>query len=281
VVEVLGLSILPSSLSWPAAIVAAAAALVGCAGQGTATSSAPASSNTADPTVTLPAKPERSPSPAAAVTPATATSTITVRPDAAAIFARLKPGLTQCYEQEKKATPAMIEGKLTLNASIDASGKATCVIPTEDTGLTQEVEDCMSARLEAVAFDRTPAPWTIAVPVLVRSSVVQLGDIKTADKIGFDTVETHRMANAFEKLEAIEPSLTACVRGIDKSAGVRSLLLGARVATDGRNVCAMASSPSTLPASVSDCLVGVLRSTTFPPPKGGPGLILIPMNLTR
>jgi hypothetical protein len=174
----------------------------------------------------------------------------------------------------------MLDGKLTLNASVDATGKPLCVIPTEDKGLTQEVEDCMSARLANERFD-AGAPWAIAIPIAVRAGKVGLGSRETA-ALALESVETHRMADAFETLESLEPALQACVRELDRSSGVRSIVVGARVATDGRTQCALASgSPTAVPEKTADCAAGVLRQAKFPPPTGGPGLILVPIALAR
>lgn len=209
--------------------------------------------------------------PAALPTPAPA-------PDAAAVFAVVKPKLVACYEKGKRTTPAMLDGRLTLHASVDARGKPSCVIPSSDTGLTQEVEDCMSAQLLDTTFTSGQgAPWSAALPIQVRGGVVQLGE-PAAGTTGFESIETYRMPDAFEVLESLVPELQACMRGIDRSARLRSVLVGARVATDGRTQCALAASES-LPAQVGECAAGVLRGAKFPPPRGGPGLVLVPITL--
>ncbi len=196
------------------------------------------------------------------------------------IFARLEPELARCYEAGKRSTPTMLDGKLTMNASIDAAGTTTCVIPTDDTGLTQEVEDCMSSRFAAQSFE-AGSSWSVSVPIVVRAGKVQLG-ASGSDALGFESVETHRMPDAFEALEALVPELEACAREIDRSSGVRTMMVGARIAMDGRTQCALASASSgVLPANAADCAAGVLRSATFPPPKGGPGLVLVPIRLVR
>jgi hypothetical protein len=198
-------------------------------------------------------------------------------PDAAAIFARLKPGLVACYEQGKKATPTMLDGKLRLNASIDAAGKTTCVIPSHDTGLTHEVEDCMSARFAAETFDGG-APWSTSVPVVLRAGALSL-DTRAPEAAGIESLETYRMPDAFEVLESLVPELEGCIRGVDRSSGLRSVLVGARVGADGRTQCALASTSGTLPPEVGDCSAGVLRAAKFPAPKGGSGLVLVPITL--
>lgn len=250
-------------------------ALLGCgapSAHSTAPSGAPASSRS-EPTSTAPASSGRP-------SPTTPTASAKPRPDEAAIFARLEPDLAACYERGRKTVPTMLAGKLTLNASIDASGEATCVIPTDDTGLTKEVEDCMSARLAAERFDAGPA-WTAAVPVAVRGGKVQLGQ-RALESAELGSVETYRMADAFDVLESLVPELQACIRELDRSSGVRSVTVGARVGTDGRTQCALATgSPAVLPAQTSDCTESVLRQARFPPPSGGPGLILVPITVMR
>jgi len=200
-------------------------------------------------------------------------------PDAAAIYARLESGLVRCYELGKKTTPEMTDGKLTLNASIDANGKTTCVIPSDHTGLTQDVEDCMSARFTAETFDEGAA-WSAAVPIVLRGGVLARGE-SAPDTAVIDSVETIRMPDAFEAVEALEPALQACLRSTDRSAGVRGLLVGARVGADGRAQCALASGGGgrALPAGVSECTSGVLRAAKFPPPKRGSGIVLVPINV--
>ena len=174
----------------------------------------------------------------------------------------------------------MLEGKLTLNAAIDSAGKTTCVIPTDDTGLTQEVEDCMSARFAELTFERGAAS-TASLPIAVRAGAVQLGE-QSAGGPMMASVETHRMPDAFDVLESIEPELYACVRDMGRGTGPRSIIVGARVGADGRAQCALASaSPEVGPPKVADCSEAVLRRAKFPPPKGGSGLILVPIARVR
>jgi hypothetical protein len=200
-------------------------------------------------------------------------------PDAAALFARLRPGLVACYEQGRKSTPSMLDGKVTLNASIDAAGRATCVIPSYATGLTQEVQDCMSARFAKESFDEgRGAPWSVAVPVVVRGGAVQLAEL-AAPPAGFESIETYRMPDAFDVLEGLVPDLEGCMQGVDRRLGLRSVLVGARVAADGRVQCALASTSTSLPPKVGECAAGVLRGARFSPPKGGPGLVMVPITL--
>jgi len=168
----------------------------------------------------------------------------------------------------------MLDGRLTLDASIDATGVPTCVIPSDDRGLTQDVEDCMSARFAKERFG-DGAPWSASVPIVVRAGTVTLGERKPAS-LTIESVETVRMPDAFDVLESLEPALHACVRGADQD-GLKSMLVAARIGADGRAQCALASSPGVLSPSVRECATGVLRAAKFPPPKRGSGLVLVPI----
>ncbi len=219
-----------------------------------------------------------------ATSPTTTTTTTTATgapshepPDAAAIYARLESGLVRCYELGKKTTPEMTDGKLTLNASIDTTGKTTCVIPSDHTGLTQDVEDCMSARFTAEKFDAGPA-WSAALPIVLRGGKLARGE-SAPDTAVIESVETIRMPDAFEAVEALEPALQACIRKNDAASGAHGLLVGARVGADGRTQCALATSTGALPAGVGECASGVLRGAKFPPPKRGSGIVLVPINV--
>ncbi|MDB4938734.1 MAG: hypothetical protein JWP87_5706 [Labilithrix sp.] len=235
-----------------------------------------ASGTSPPPTVAAAAAP---PSPAVTRAPAPSSARPRAPLDGAAMFARLQPGLVRCFEQGKKSTPEMTDGKLTLNASLDAHGKPMCVIPSEHTGLTQEVEDCMSAHFLTTSFD-DGAPPAAVVPVVIRAGAVKLGE-PTSGAAKIESVETVRMPDAFDVLESLEPELQACVRSIDKSSGLTGLLVGARVGADGRAQCALATSSGPLPPAVSDCAAGVLRGAKFPPPKKGSGVVLVPIGLLR
>lgn len=175
----------------------------------------------------------------------------------------------------------MTDGKIVLAAGVDPAQRTACVIPMDTSGITREVEDCMSSR---VAKERFDAKATVTLPITLKGGALSLeeGGGAKPSTISLDSIETYRMPDAFEALDAIESDLGGCVRGIDKSLGVRSILVGARVRTDGKNQCALTTSPSpSLPPKIAECLSGVVRSTAFPPPKGGPGLVLIPIQLLK
>jgi hypothetical protein len=224
--------------------------------------------------------PSSAPSTSEPKTPAAASAAGTrERPTEAALFDRLRQGLVACYENGRRAVPTMTDGRLTLNVSIDASGKPLCAIPTDDTGLTQEVYDCMSARLMKETFP-PGEPWTASVPVVVKGGVLEQGKRAKPSELG--SVETHRMDDAFDELETLTPRLSACTHGMDASAGVDALVVAARVERDGKPQCAIAAPfTGTLPRKIVDCATSTFMAAKFPPPKGGLGLILVPITLVR
>jgi hypothetical protein len=212
------------------------------------------------------------------VSAATTTTTPAPRPDAAAIFAQLKPAFSSCYEKERKSTPTMLDGKLTLNASFDAKGKAICAIPTEASGVTQGLEDCMSDRLEADTFG-PGEPWTEVVPIAIHAGVLGLAE-RSSNLVALESVETRRMPDAFDLLESLVPKLQTCLHELDRSSGIRSIVVGAKVGSDGRSRCALASpSSGVLTPKVNACFIDTFAAVKFPPPKGGLGVILVPLNL--
>lgn len=235
-----------------------------------------APSSVAAPTATT----TRTAQPSSPVTPASTAE----REEPAVAFERIKPGLVKCYEQGRVSTPTMLDGRLTINASVDASGRIGCVIPTDGFGLTQEVEDCMSAQLATTKLAELGSAWSIAVPIVVKAGSVQFAERKSQPALAIESVETHRMSDAFDVLEALVPELQECVRSVDRSGGsaVSEVIVGARVNTDGRTACALAAPRSgTLPTKVSECASALFMRTKFPPPKGGMGLILVPIMLTK
>ncbi len=192
------------------------------------------------------------------------------------ILARVSSDFLACYQQGKKSTPTMADGKLTLLASVDGSGKTTCVVPTDDTGLTQEVEDCMSARLGRETF----APgrsWSFELPVAVRSGAVSLGKETTGPVI--EEVSEHGVPDASKVVERLLPKLSECVQPVEKSSGLRVIHLGARVASDGRVSCTVATGAGTVPEEVRTCSKNTLEAARFGAPKSGAGLVAIPMKI--
>ena len=199
------------------------------------------------------------------------------RPDAAAIFERLGRDFDACYQTGKKSTPTMLDGKLTLNASFDASGKATCAIPTEVNGITQEVEDCMSDRLAGASLGPGD-PFTEVVPIVLRAGKLSLGSRDGAATL--ESVETRRMPDAFDVLEGLVPRLERCLHDLDKGSGIRSIVVAANVGSAGKTQCVLASpSSGVLPETVSICARAAFETARFPPPARGSGVILVPLNL--
>lgn len=213
------------------------------------------------------------PGPAPASTPPRAP-----RPDTAAIYARIRADVTACYTQGTEAHPEMRDGRVTLNASFDAAGKTTCVIPSQDSGLTHEVESCMASAFAKQSFPASDdgRGWNAAVPVVVRAGAVQLGEKVPDWSIGAGP-ETWHMPDAFEAVEALLPALESCLKGVERARGLRSVMVGARISADGRPECALASASAGIPPAVADCSAAVLRGAKFPPPKGGPGLVVVPL----
>jgi hypothetical protein len=195
------------------------------------------------------------------------------------IFSRLQSDLVACYERGKKAAPKMGSGKVTLNVAIGRDGNTTCVVPSDDTGLTQEVEDCMGERVARESFKSNGGTWATEIPVIVKGGKLSLGPAVAAAP-ALETVETHGLPDsAHEVVEALLPELHGCTEGIDKSAGLRVVHVGARVGKDGRVECALASSASPLPAKVRECAAGAIAQARFPAPRSAVGLVSVPVKV--
>ena len=193
-----------------------------------------------------------------------------------AILGRMSDDLLACYTQGKKAAPKMADGKVTFLASVDAGGKASCVAPMDDTGLTQEVEDCMGARLAREAYE-PGAAWTFELPLVVKRGAVALG--KEASGPSLDHVETHGLPDGSRVVQSVYPTLSECTQGADAASGLRVLHIGARVGSDGRVVCALAAGATPVPESLRSCAQGKLASVRFAAPPTGSGLVSIPMKI--
>lgn len=223
----------------------------------------------------------RDPAAAAASTPSRAGAGAPDPETAAAVFARVERELVGCYETGKKAVPAMLAGRATISVAIDGRGSATCVVVGDDTGLTQAVEDCMSARLSRETFAASGTPWTTELPILVKDGKLALGAASTAPSL--DTVETHGLPDsAHDVVVSLVPRFRACAAesaGPDAKQSLRIVHVGARVAKDGHVACALASSSSPVPEAMRDCVTGVLASATFPPPTAPVGLVSVPLKV--
>lgn len=235
------------------------------------------------PLLVLACGPVAAPATEAAVVPAAPSSAAPVVPPPvsnapADVLARMTPDLQRCYASGKAATPSMEDGRVTLNGTLSAAGKITCAIPSEAMGLTQDVIDCMSDRLAAEVLGAGEAR-TLAVPIAVKSGTIGLGSVATTMLL--ESIETTRMPDAFDVLDAIEPGLQECVRGV----GPKSLLLGVRIGADGKTQCALARPSEGLPASVVGCATNVFQQAKFPAPKRGStqavasGIVLVPITV--
>lgn len=162
------------------------------------------------------------------------------------IYARVQADIVGCYEQGKKSTPKMLSGRATLDVSIDSSGKAACVVVSDDTGLTQEVEDCMSARMTREAFKSNGSTWSTEIPVVVKDGKVSLGPQATG-----------------------APAPRPSRRTASRTPRTRS-----------SRRCSLSSTSARRAATASrTCAAGVLAGAKFPPPKGAVGLVSVPVKV--
>lgn len=198
--------------------------------------------------------------------------------DASSAFGRLRGAFAACVEEGRKSTPSMRDGRVTLHAAVDASGHAACVVPAEGMGLTQDVEDCMSARVAGERF--TPPGSALRIPLALRGGELALGEDKVGS-LALASVETHRMADAFDVLDDLLPKMQTCIGESDPARRPKSLLVAARVGLDGRPTCALTATNDGAAPGLAACTTAVLQGAKFPPPKGGPGLVLVPLQLAR
>ena len=210
--------------------------------------------------------------------PAATTPTPTPPPTAAAVFAKLEPDFTACFVEGKKATPEMTGGKITMHVSVDAQGHTACVIPSDDSGLTQDVEDCIRTRLDRETYD-TRAPWTTELPLTVKGGRVTLRPAGGSAAPVLEDVETTGMPDAFGVIESVVPGLQRCFADVDRRGGPNAVYVGARVAKDGSVECALTTSSRPMPAQMRVCAADVLRKARFPEPKTKVGLVSIPIAL--
>jgi len=235
------------------------------------------------------ASPEKTP-----VSDTSSTSTSTVAPPAKSsdgasraaaptvddIWKRVVPDLTTCYETGRKAVPEMVDGRIAFVTTVDAAGKTTCVVPSDDSGLTGDVEDCMRARLERESYAATGAPWSARVPVLVAGGKLSLGGPNPQTSI--DTVESRGLAeDVYTVLDDLMPDVKECVRGSGKAVGRRVVIVGARVAKDGAVACAVATSTSPMSDDARGCVASVFGRAHFKAPKKGTGLLSVPIEIMK
>jgi len=199
-------------------------------------------------------------------------------PSSDEVYAKVKSELVGCYEIGRKAIPNMTSGKVTFHAAVDGRGTTTCVIPSDDTGLTQEVEDCMRRRLEREEHASSGAAWSVAVPIVVRDASVSLGKLSEAPTI--ESIESHGLAeDMYGVIEGLLPEMKSCLRSIDKASGLRVVYVGARVGKDGKVECVLASSSTPIPNGPRECVATTLSRARFSAPKRGYGLLSIPLAL--
>lgn len=250
----------------------ATAALVGCSAP---KEPAPA----ALPTSTAPggARPETGASPSGSSSSSSSEPLAPAREDDP--LTRMRADLTACYEEGRKAIPTMTSGKVTFHAAIDASGKTSCVVPSDDTGLTQDVEKCMLARLDKETYAKRDAPWSFVLPLVVKDAKLGPGEVRTTAPT-IETVESQGLAeDVYDVIEALLPKLYECMRGIPRSADLRVVYVGGRVGSAGNVECALASAPTTIPVETRTCAAKVLGGARFRAPKKGSGLVSVPLNV--
>ncbi len=195
------------------------------------------------------------------------------------IFARVRGDLASCYDEGRKAVPTMTSGRVTFHAAVDAAGKTTCVVPSDDTGLTQDVETCMRERLERETYTSSAAHWSAAIPIAVRDGRLELGEVR-ATPPAIETIESQGLSeDVYDVVESLLPELYACMQGLEKSSALRVVYVGGRVEKSGHVACALASSASALPLERRECLARVLTRARFRPPKKGWGLVSVPLNV--
>lgn len=210
-------------------------------------------------------------------TPGTPPTTAPARDDD--VFTRARADLTACYEEGRKVVPTMTSGRITFHVSVDASGKTACVVPSDDTGLTQEVENCMRTRLDKESYAKRDASWSFALPLVVKDATLSRGEARSTPP-GIETIESHGLAeDVYDVVEGLLPDLYGCMQGIPKSSDMRVIYVGARVGSGGSVECALASAPASIPAEARTCTAKVFARAKFRAPKKGYGLVSLPLNV--
>ncbi|MBX3229505.1 MAG: hypothetical protein KIT84_17195 [Labilithrix sp.] len=190
------------------------------------------------------------------------------------VWSRVAADVTGCYEAGRKVVPEMLDGRITFHAAIDREGKSACVVPSDDTGLTQEVEDCMRVRVERETFRPTAAEWTVALPIVVRGGAVSLGQVRAPTSI--ETIESRGLSEElYDVIEGLLPDAKACLRGAPPG----PVVVGAQVKADGAVACALAASASALAPESRRCVADVFTKARFKPPKRGIGLLSVPIEV--
>lgn len=258
-----------------APILALASLAAACGGSAPpAVLSVPTPTPVAGSTAAAPSAPE-----AGGVTPsgAAVNAPAAVAPPApAALFESMRGDLTRCYANGKRGTPTMTDGRITLEFTVDDDGKTTCVVPSDDRGLTQEVEDCMSARVAKETYP-TRTSWSSEIPVVVHDGAVALGESSAAPTL--ETVESHGIDGAGSGVQAVMPELRKCTQELPPHGTLRVVHVGARIARDGKPQCAVASSDTPVPASVRKCVADAMMGARFSPTKAASAFVSVPLKV--
>lgn len=173
----------------------------------------------------------------------------------------------------------MTSGKITLHASVEPAGRTACVVPSDDTGLTQDVDNCMRTRLEKETHARREQPWSYALPLVVKDGKLGPGEVRSTPP-AMETIESHGLAeDVYDVIDALLPDLYGCLQGIPKSGELRIVHVGARIGASGQVECALASAPGTIPPETRACTAKVLGRAKFRAPKKGYGLVSVPLNV--
>jgi hypothetical protein len=197
-------------------------------------------------------------------------------PTAEELFAKLRPDFVACYDQGKKKVPEMNTGKVTLHASVDRDGRTSCVVPSDDTGLTQEVEECMRVRLERESYPASSTSWVITLPIAVHDNALSLASVSKAPLI--ETIESQGLTEeVYDVVEASLPDLRSCFKGVTSSV----VYVGAKVGGDGHVTCSLASAEPPVPTETQSCTGRVFGALKFAPPKRGIGLLTVPIAVNR
>jgi hypothetical protein len=255
-----------------------------CGGSAAPPATAPPSAPSAAPAVARTQEPVGTGEPAAAkapseAAPATESGGVDKRAtELKDLFEKVRSVFDACYAEGKKKAPAMAEGKVTFHAAVDPAGKTTCVVPSDDTGLTPEVEDCMQSRLAKETFS-PGASWTYQMPVLVSDGAATLGTA-VAKAPAIDTIDAEGVKNAGPVVEKLLPELHACVRkDVDGASRLKVLYVAARVRRDGSVECALATGATAVPQTIRDCAATTMGRAKFSPPKAGRGVVAVPLKV--
>ena len=195
----------------------------------------------------------------------------------ATAFPKLQPDFVACYKRGRRAAPAMADGRVTLQASVDAQGKVSCAVPADARGLTGEVADCLAERLGREALPPGSGP-TLAMTVLFTGGEARL-EKSAARRAVLDEVDTRGIDDAGDIIRGLVPDLASCVRQGGSTRGSAVLYVRGRVGRSGEVTCTVATSTQPLPDEVRACAADRLRHAKFAPPRTGKGVVSIPVTI--